>query len=191
MLGAAMKLLAQGDPRWTHEALGDSRVTIGEAGCLLTSLTMAAQALGTVDDGATPSTSCTKINLLDGFKGAGLVDVVACRALGLDLVERRACDLTKPEDLDVLRTEFAMLRPVVVGVDFAAGGSSRIHTADGSTADHFCLALGFVGDAVALKCADPAFGAIRHVTLLPLVYAGANRAARVVEFWRLAPLHPN
>lgn len=65
-----VKPLSQRDPRWASKKLGDSKLTIGNYGCLLTSLTMLLNYMGYAE---TPETVNNTLKRIGGFSGALII----------------------------------------------------------------------------------------------------------------------
>ena len=167
-------------PHGDHR-LGRGTRTIGQAGCLLSCITMAARVVGG-RAGLDVLDAHTAIDARSGFAGSGLILDVALPTLGIEKVERGAFEL------DDVRADLLAGRPVVVGVDYREGASSGM-----SSADHFVLAVGFIEDMMVptLQVADPAYG---RIVMLPLLKQGADTQtiykgahADLVEMVRLAP----
>lgn len=152
--------------------LGTGSRSIAQAGCLLTSLTLAARAL-------TPNTtlSVTGAHALilaaHGFLGSALDVPRACQALGFRLAARAAFER------GALAGELSAGRPVVLGIDYRPGHSSGF-----SDADHFVLALGLEGGA--LTYIDPARGARERLSLAGVRYR--DKPAQLCEMLFFAPL---
>ena len=162
----------QGAPPHGPMNLGFGKRTVGQAGCLLSCLTMAARAL-------TPNKSLTVLGAhglivdADGFIGSSLKVPGACRALGMRFEERSA------PRLDALTTDLAEGRPVILGIDYKPGASSGF-----SDADHFVLALEF--DAGRILFIDPATGTLDRLDLGSSTYR--RKPADVAEMIRLSGL---
>lgn len=162
----------QGAPPHGPMTLGDGKRTIGQAGCLLSCLVMAARAL-------TPNRKLTVLGaqgLIDdasGFIGSALKVPVACKALGMRMDERASLRL------DALEMDLAEGRPVIVGVDYKPGASSGF-----SDSDHFVLAIEV--DAGRLHFIDPATGALDAMDLREPLYR--KKPADLAEMIRLVGL---
>lgn len=157
-------------PHGAHK-LGRGNYTIGQSGCLLCSLTMAARALT-----QRPELGVLDAHLLidthEGFAGSSLIVDHAARALGLDETSRGHFSL------DDVRADLDAGRPVIVGIDFVPGHSSGF-----SDADHFVLAVALEGDV--LTIADPAVGHTADISTTDTRYQG--HTAHLVEQIRLVP----
>ena len=161
--------ITQGAAPHGQTKLGRGTSTIAQAGCLLSSLTMAARALThRLDLGILDAQLL--IDAHDGFAGSGLIVDRAARALGLDEVERGSFDL------DEVRADLAQGRPVIVGIDFVPGHSSGF-----SSADHFVLAVAIDDDV--LYIADPAYGHVAPIATVNTLYH--THTASLVEQIRL------
>jgi hypothetical protein len=64
-----LRPLSQIDPQWKDKKLGASDLTIGTCGCLLTSMTMVADAFG-LDE--TPASMNDRMLAIGGFAGVGV-----------------------------------------------------------------------------------------------------------------------
>ena len=150
--------------------LGNGKSTIAEAGCFLSSCTMASnllhpgQSLGAVE-------ANRRVKAQGGFAGSGLELSRAAPALGMQQVSRRPLGgVNDGTVLARLDQHLAAGKPAVAGVDFRAGRSSG-H----SDADHFITIYGKRGnDYLAM---DPAGGqpvTISRGTDGRLTYRGAS-----------------
>lgn len=167
--------IAQGAAPHGAHVLGDaskSTRTIAQAGCMLCSLTMAARAL-TGRPSLSPLDAQGLIDQQDGFAGPGLIMERAARALGLVEGERG------PFDLDEVRGDLALGRPVMLGIDYLPGHSSGF-----SSADHFVLAVDVTEDGT-LWIADPATGRVDPLATASTRYHGHDAA--IVEQIRFTP----
>lgn len=162
----------QGAPPHGPMVLGDGKRTVGQAGCLLSCLVMAARAL-------TPNRKVTVIGahgLIEdagGFIGSSLKIPVACKALGMKLVER-----SSPR-MDALISDLVDGRPVILGIDHKPGASSGF-----SDADHFVLAVEIEMGRV--HFIDPATGALDVFDLKEGMYR--KKPADIAEMVRLTGL---
>lgn len=166
--------IKQGETPHGRQILGDGPKTIGQAGCLLCCLVMAARHIKN-----TPNLHVLEAHLridsVDGFAGSGLVLNKAARALGLKLEDRG-----RFETLTVAAA-LASDNPVIVGIDYKQGQSSGM-----SSADHFVLALS--SSTHAFGYADPATGQCHVMDMQKPIYAG-NKAT-LVEAIVLADAFP-
>lgn len=162
----------QGAPPHGPMKLGDGKRTIGQAGCLLSCLVMSARAL-------TPNKKITVLGaqgLIDdvsGFVGSALRVPAACKALGMQMVERAT-----PRIDDIAR-DLDEGRPVILGVDYKPGASSGF-----SDSDHFVLATEL--EAARLHYIDPATGTLEAFDLDDIAYR--KKPADLSEMIRLSGL---
>ncbi len=165
-------LTSQGSTPHGPMKLGDGKRTVGQAGCLLVSLTLAARAL-------TPNRKLTVLGahaLIDdahGFIGSSLKVPVACKALGIRLIERAS------PRIDAMEMDIAEGKPVIIGVDYKAGASSGF-----SDVDHWVLAIEI--DAGRLHVVDPATGTLEILDMRNTQYR--RKPAEIAEMIRLAGL---
>ena len=152
----AVKVLRQGDPRWGDELLGPGTLTIRGHGCLLTSLTMAVNALN--DQSLTPS----QVNkILQGRPSAwvgpgqklnrsNLILDFAVPALGMKIVQRLRKGSTVPPTVSNIKA--------VADKALQSGALAIVHVSkDGDdTGDHFVIVNGHNEKGYVIS--DPAFG---------------------------------
>jgi len=140
----SIRFLRQADPLWSSVKLGNSKVSIGKSGCLLTLYTEALRVLD-VDALATPLTVNKKAIAAGAYIGAGLVQSTLSKALGFNLgplvvdVDAIKRELVTPREHDTL---------FVIHLDH---GGTR-------APDHFALGLLVDTDRDLLIVADPATG---------------------------------
>lgn len=164
--------IKQGAPPHGPMKLGNGKRTVGQAGCLLSSLVMAARAV-------TPNKKITVLGaqgLIDdasGFVGSSLKVPVACKALGMRLEERAEVRV------DAIEMDLAEGRPVIVGLDYKPGASSGF-----SDSDHFCLAIEIEGSR--LHIIDPATGTLEVIDLHDVKYR--KKEADLAEMIRVRGL---
>lgn len=168
------KPIKQNDPPHGRQILGDGPKTIGQAGCLLCCLVMAARHIKN-----TPNLHVLEAHLridsVDGFAGSGLVLPKAARALGLKVEDRGRFETF------AVAAALAADKPVIVGIDYKQGQSSGM-----SSADHFVLALS--SSTHAFGYADPAIGQCQVMDMQKPLYAGSK--ATLVEAIVLADAYP-
>lgn len=145
----------QGDPAWRVERLGNGSKTIGQSGCLLSSLVMLQRSLEPLSK-ETPSTANVKIKAVkNGFVGSGLNVRVAAHIIGLsNQYKREAID----DDVDMRRIINGCKSGIryIIGIDYRAGGSSAV-----SDADHFVFVVGVDEKDEFFVIADPNGGKLR------------------------------
>lgn len=169
------QIFAQGDQRWSSKQLGKGSRTIGQAGCLLTCLTMIARS-NTDQKDITPDQANDKIKAQKhGFIGSGLNVPTASSILGIGAdVDREPCD--DHDDISRIKQMVEQERPVVIGIDYKDGQSSAI-----AATDHFVVVLAMSKDRRHFFIADPAGGILRAI---PAKYETSYRghAAHISEF---------
>lgn len=164
--------IKQGAPPHGPHILGEGRRTIGQAGCLLSCLVMAARAL-------TPNRSLTVLGAhdliedADGFVSSALRLPAACKALGM-ILESRETYGERP-----FLTDIANHRPVILGIDYKPGHSSGF-----SDADHFVICID--ADPLMAQVIDPATGTLVTLDLRETVYR--NKPADICEMIRISGL---
>jgi hypothetical protein len=159
--------LRQGDPRWKDNPLpGSKGTTFGSHGCLLMCLTMLAR-VHHKDPTLSPVEVSEWVSRAGGWWHGLLMMSRAARSV--QIVETSE----GPFDEGVVFWEVSRGRPVIVGIDYKRGRSSRL-----SDADHFVVAVGITpGESLAF--ADPATGKIGVLPLVDPVYR--DRSARWTE----------
>ena len=152
--GAAVAFasLKQGDPRWSKKQLGKGNKTIGSAGCLLTSLTMAHNVFykaGLTPDGAND-------RVIGAFDGSNLIQPTAAKALGM----------VTPGVTKLTGVDFATLARAATDT-LSKGGLVIAHvTYDEDVAgDHFVLITKRLADG-GFEALDPSKGKISFDPLL-------------------------
>lgn len=145
----------QGDPQWKTEQLGNGSKTVGQSGCLLSSLVILQRSLRPLSV-ETPSTANAKIkSVKNGFVGSGLNVRVAAPVIGLsDKYKREAID----DDNDIKRIIAGCKSGLryILGIDYKSGGSSAV-----SDADHFVFVVGVDEKDEFFVVADPNGGKLR------------------------------
>ncbi len=148
-----MRFFWQGDARWRHDALGLGNSTMAAAGCLVTSLTLAAHWLSVKTLEFTPGDANQLLKKhAHCWSGSNLIMPLAARHLGL------SCPADKR-----LRAPFGDpgLKKLLEET-LKAGDAAIIHVStDGDPKDggeHFILAYQLT-EAGEVLCADPALGA--------------------------------
>jgi len=149
----AVSLLLQNDDQWKDESLGGSTYTIGNAGCLLTSITMLYNYLMLSDyylyPAKTPSTMNTYCISIGKFDSDGNLNVDGTM-LSWGYVPYSLCyvsgNATYPVEISIsscsntIKDAIGSLHPVIIGI---YKGSSR----------HYVLAYGFNGSSILIR--DP------------------------------------
>jgi len=142
-----MTPLYQNDRRWSSLMLGAGPSTIGRAGCVLTSLTMAARELGVRPDLLPPhaNVACT---LSNAFVGDELVVPQAALALGL-LADEAVHGLPGDPTLATELLQRLMRGMAILRIDIDLNG----------TGDHSILAVSRNQDGT-INCLCPAVGRV-------------------------------
>lgn len=122
---ATVTLLSQNDPRWKNMLLGlSTSSTIGSFGCLLTSLTMVADAYGFTE---TPATLDVKMKNCAGFQDDLLIPRRLGAALpGMSVVSEMDCAHI-PAPLAEIDAFLAQGNPVIVQVDSSRAPGLQSH----------------------------------------------------------------
>lgn len=116
--------LYQNDPQWKSTPLGFSTQTIGNWGCLLTSVAMMLNGLGYSE---TPATVNAKMKAAGGFQGALLVPSVVAYVFP-NVVYRgtEPCE-DRPAPLAAIDAALAAGKPVIVQVDWSKDSGIQTH----------------------------------------------------------------
>jgi hypothetical protein len=116
--------LYQNDEKWQNIKLGDSSITIGKWGCLLTSVTMMLNGIGYRE---TPATVNEKMKRAGGFKDAlfipSLVPVVWSNCVWRDMQD---CT-SYPAPIARIDAEVAAGKPVILQVDWNQQAGVQTH----------------------------------------------------------------
>ncbi len=161
--------LYQNDPRWKDKPLGfatDAGSTLGQFGCLLTSLAMVANALGADE---TPDTLNEKMKAAQAFQGPWVrAHLIGAAVPGLRVARNVECrDVPAPlADLDA---SLAAGRPVIVLVDYSP---------DPGVQDHWIVVYAKQGDDYLIR--DPWQGAKSSQTLVQK-YGFAGTPADIIN----------
>ena len=148
-----MRFFWQGDARWRHDLLGLGSSTMGKAGCLVTSLTLAAHWLGVKTPEFTPGDANQLLKKhVNCWNGSNLIMSLAAKPLGLSCpADKRLKAPFGDPGLKKLLEE-----------TLKDGDAAIIHVStDGDPKDggeHFILAYQLT-EAGEVLCADPALGA--------------------------------
>lgn len=178
---AAVPAYAQGDARWAAVPVGEGREPFSAVGCMVTSLTAAAGALGTST--STPPQANDAIKAAGGFSGTSLILTKAAATLGLRAVEGeriRAGQGTRGELRAALDDTLDRGGLALVHVDYDTASP---------TANHFILCFARDADGAYL-CHDVAGPAAKVIKLAPAtldVQRTPSRrytAAGVAPLWR-------
>ncbi len=146
LTGMGVRYFWQGASPWGAMKLGFSTTSIGSAGCLLTALTMARNAL--LSSNVTPDVANTMVQAANGFSGANMILPMAATALGVSAAE-----------VNRIRAGAGTVAQMIARIDdtLMRGGLAIVNVDKGvpdGTGDHFILvhsktAQGYAG-------ADPA-----------------------------------
>lgn len=123
-----IKQFSQNDPKWKSTLLGfDKSSSIGEYGCLLTSMTMCAAHYGASSD-LTPATLNEKMKAIGGFQ-SGTAFIIAWMigniVPGMKL-DYRNCG-GSPAPLAEIDNRLAMNQPVILEVDYSPSAGLQTH----------------------------------------------------------------
>ena len=134
---------SQRDPRWSALPLGNSRYTVGSAGCAVVAVTMLATQ---IDREMTPATMTNYLNTNDGFASGGLLkwNSAAEAVDGLNVV-RYHLWRDVPANVETL-TDRITREPQVIQVDFYPGQALNTH---------FVVALSMTADGEDINIIDP------------------------------------
>ena len=138
-----VKPFSQRDPRWSGLPLGDSRYTVGTAGCAVVAVTMLATQ---VDPTMTPATMTNYLNTNGGFTSGGLLkwNSAAEAVDGLNVVRYHLWrDI--PANVATL-TDRITREPQAIQVDFYPGQALNTH---------FVVALSMTEDGRDINIIDP------------------------------------
>lgn len=139
-----------------NSQLGNGSRTIRQAGCFMTSMTMAASRI-TGDTSLNPAVANQRIRAAGGYSGSNLNAPRAAEALGMRMTSRDAVTPGNQQRMITnLDRSLEQGRPVVAGVDYKGGSSSGV-----SNADHFVTITGRNADG-SYSAIDPAGG--REIT---------------------------
>lgn len=122
---AEIKKFSQQDPKWKATKLGfDKESTIGNFGCLLTSISMAASRYG-FDD--TPAALNDKLKAAGGFQGAFLMPYAVAGVLkGMSYKNYIDCK-NQPAPLAEINSWLGMGKPVIIEVDWSPQAGVQTH----------------------------------------------------------------
>ncbi len=131
----AVRALSQQDPQWKDKKLGTSpTLTIGQFGCLLTSITMVSNGFGYNE---TPASLNDKMVAAGGFLGGLIRPTLIANVLpGVHYAKRISCN-NPPAPLSEIDASLASGMPVVIKVDASP--------ADG-VQDHWIVCIAKAGD---------------------------------------------
>jgi hypothetical protein len=122
-----IKQFSQTDPQWKALPLGyDKSSTIGNYGCLLTSLTMCATMYGAPD--LTPVTLNDKMKAVGGFQEGTafmIARVIGSAVPGMQVDYRSASGSAAP--MDEIDTRLTMGQPVIIEVDWSPSSGLQTH----------------------------------------------------------------
>jgi hypothetical protein len=114
---------SQRDPRWANEQLGGSGLTIGKAGCLLTSISSMAADWGVATD---PARLNDWLRANGGFVNGSLISFGALARLGAQAVNYLDCTYT-PAPVAQMREALAAGQAVFAAADWSPGGAVQTH----------------------------------------------------------------
>jgi len=150
--------LSQRDPKWAERLLGTSNLTIGEAGCLLTVITMVANYFGA---DLWPNELDVLLEYVGGYEQKNLFAWFAVgRVAPITVYDSGTC-FDEPAPMDKLHKHIEEGRPVICKVDDWRGVRN-------DKREHYVLMI--END----QCIDPWFGEVRPM---------ANPARDVLSFY--------
>jgi hypothetical protein len=169
---AAIKQYSQQDPKWKGVLLGfDKQSTIGNFGCLLTSIAMVASGYGFSD---TPADLNEKLKNAGGFQGAFLMPYqVGAVCKGMSYKSYTDCK-NQPAPLAEIDTWLAMGKPVILEVDWSPQAGVQTH---------YLVAYGKKGDDYLIYDPYPYPSPTSEQTLKTSKYAqvaGSNNPAQII-----------
>ena len=122
---ADLKQYSQQDPQWSAKLLGfDNAITIGSAGCLLTSMAMVCSVYGFTE---TPDTLNNKMKAVQGFQGPLIMPSSIAQALPGMLYANYIQSANQPAPLAEIDVALAQGQPVIVEVDFSPAQGLQNH----------------------------------------------------------------
>ncbi len=114
---------SQRDPRWANEVLGSSGLTIGKAGCLLTSISSMVADWGVPTD---PARLNDWLRANSGYVNGNLLSFGALGRLGAQVVNYLDCtDIPAP--VAQMRAALAAGQAVFAATDWSPGGAVQTH----------------------------------------------------------------
>jgi hypothetical protein len=117
--------LSQMDPDWKDKLLGfDTKSTIGEYGCLLTSISMVVNYFGYEE---TPDTLNEKMKAVGGFQGAFIIPAKIPAALPGMLYRNYVQCYEHPAPLTEIDAALSAERPVIVEIDRSPSSGVQSH----------------------------------------------------------------
>jgi peptidoglycan hydrolase-like protein with peptidoglycan-binding domain len=146
-----------------HEGvmIGDTQVSLGSAGCLLTSFAMVSTAITGRRD-MNPEMANDLVTANGGFKGPAMKTIEGAAALGMKVVDRAIMATPSPAANRARMDEsLAAGRPVVIGVDYKPGSKG---SSNGTGVDHWMVVTGKNDDG-SYRVIDSADG--MEVTMRP------------------------
>jgi hypothetical protein len=122
---ADLKQYSQQDPKWNAKLLGlDHAITIGAAGCLLTSMAMVCSAYGFIE---TPDSLNDKMKAVQGFQGPLILPSSIPQALPGMIYANYIQSTNQPAPLAEIDAALAQGQPVIVEVDFSPAAGLQNH----------------------------------------------------------------
>lgn len=161
--------ISQQDPRWKNIPLGNSSLTIGSYGCLLTSMTMVANYYGFNE---TPATVNNKMKNAGGFQEALIMPYLFPKALpGMVYRDFVNCENATPPMAEI-DAYLAQGKPVIVEVDYAPNAGLQ---------NHWIVLTGKTGSDYTLVDPWPYPCATTPATLLTSRYKFGGTPAQIVK----------
>lgn len=161
--------LSQMDPRWKNIPLGFDSITIGNYGCLMTSMTMVANGYGFSE---TPETVNEKMKKVQGFQGALIIPAAFPAALPGMVYRNFLQCRDQPAPLAEIDAYLAQGKPVIVEVDYAPNSGLQ---------NHWIVLYEKRGDDYLLRDPYPYPCETKEVTLLTSRYKFAGNASKIIQ----------
>lgn len=162
---SGIQRLVQTDSRWSNEIMQTDGISIGRAGCCLTSFTMIRNLISNVSD--TPST----VNSVMGDNASPFNFYYAASAYGYTILTERREDSGISDEATILNVIGAIdeySRPVLIGLKKSSGST------------HFVVGYGYTLDGDVIIC-DPAG---RNYTMLSQYFDEGYFAHRIYVYTR-------
>ncbi len=122
---ANLQQYSQQDPKWSAKLLGfDHAITIGAAGCLLTSMAMVCSVYGFTE---TPDSLNDKMKAVQGFQGPLILPSSIPQALPGMVYANYIQSMNQPAPLAEIDASLAQGQPVIVEVDFSPAPGLQNH----------------------------------------------------------------
>ena len=162
-------IFSQQDPRWKDNPLGNSSLTIGDYGCLMTSMTMVANYY---NNNETPATVNEKMTAVGGFQEALIMPCLFPKAVpGMIYRDFVNCE-NSPAPMAEIDAYLTQGKPVIVEVDYSPNADLQ---------NHWIVLYAKCGDDYLLKDPWPYPPQSGEVTLLTSRYKFAGDASQIIK----------